>query len=221
MECNMDRDILQLSGLQHFAFCPRQWALIHIEQQWRENERTADGRIFHTRAHGGEEHERRGDLLILRGLRVHSEKLGISGVCDVVEFHKDINGVKLSSYDGLWSPYPVEYKNGEPKSNNADRVQLCAQAMCLEEMLLCSIAEGSLFYGKTRRREIVKVDDALRSETLSLLEQMHSYYRHNRTPKAKQTKSCSACSLRDICLPRLPKLEKVSTYIRSYMEEGT
>lgn len=217
----MEQDVLQISGLQHFAYCPRQWALIHIEQQWQENDRTADGRIFHSRAHDGPEHELRGDLLMLRGLRVSSEKLGISGICDVVEFHRDPNGVKLASYEGLWSVYPVEYKRGEPKSNNADRLQLCAQAMCLEEMLLCRIPEGSLYYGKTRRREIVPLDDALRSEVIRVLDQMRKYYKANHTPKAKQTKGCNACSLKDICLPRLPKLDDVSAYIRQSMEEDT
>lgn len=215
----MEQDALQLSGLQHFAFCPRQWALIHIEQQWQENDRTADGRIFHSRAHDGPEHELHGDRLILRGLRVHSDRLGISGNCDVVEFHRDPSGVKLAAYEGLWTAYPVEYKRGEPKSGNADRLQLCAQAMCLEEMLLCSIPEGSLFYGETRRREVVPLDADLRAEVTAMLEQMRRYYSAGYTPKAKQTKSCSACSLKDICLPRLPKLSDVSAYIQSSMED--
>ena len=215
----MEQDVLQISGLQHFAYCPRQWALIYIEQQWQENGRTTDGRIFHSRAHDGPEHELRGDLLVLRGLRVASERLGISGTCDVVEFHRDPQGVKLASYEGLWSAYPVEYKRGEPKSCNADRLQLCAQAMCLEEMLLCRIPEGSLFYGETRRREIVPLDDALRDEVIRMIGQMRKYYTANHTPKAKQTKGCNACSLKDICLPRLPKLNDVSAYIQQSMEE--
>lgn len=215
----MEQDALQISGLQHFAFCPRQWALIHIEQQWQENERTADGRIFHSRAHDGPEHELRGELLILRGLRVFSNRLGISGTCDVVEFCRDAGGVALASYEGRWKPYPVEYKRGEPKGTNADRLQLCAQAMCLEEMLLCSIPEGSLFYGETRRREIVPMDAALRAEATAMLEQMRRYYRAGHTPKARRTKSCNACSLKDICLPGLPKLGDVSAYIRHSMED--
>ncbi|MBQ8620005.1 MAG: CRISPR-associated protein Cas4 [Clostridia bacterium] len=217
----MPLEPLQISGLQHFAYCPRQWAMIHIEQQWQENERTADGRIFHSRAHDGLSYELRGDLLILRGLRVFSDKLGISGACDVVEFHRDPAGVSLPHFDGTWRPYPVEYKRGEPKANDADRLQLCAQAMCLEEMLLCDIPEGSLFYGETRRREVVPLDAALRAEVTQMLDQMQKYYNAHHTPKARQTKGCNACSLRDLCLPKLGKLTDVSSYIKSRLEDNT
>ena len=216
----MPRELLQLSGLQHFAYCPRQWALIHIEQQWQENERTADGRIFHGRAHDGASHELRGDLLILRGLRVFSDKLGISGTCDVVEFLRDPAGVTLPRFEGTWQPYPVEYKRGEPKENNADRLQLCAQAMCLEEMLLCDIPEGSLFYGETRRREVVSLDAPLRDEVAQMLDQMQKYYNAHHTPKARQTKGCNACSLRDLCLPKLGKYSDVSSYIKARLEDN-
>lgn len=215
----MPADSLMISGLQHFSFCPRQWALIHLEQQWQENERTATGRIFHNRAHDGPEHELRGNKLILRNLHVFSEKLGISGNCDVVEFHQQPGGISLPGYPDTWQPYPIEYKRGEPKENNADRLQLCAQALCLEEMLLCDIPEGSLYYGETRRREVVLLDAALRSEVKSLLEQMRAYYRTGHTPKAKQTKACNGCSLKDICLPKLGKLTDVSTYIKKRLEE--
>jgi len=217
----MPRELLQLSGLQHFAYCPRQWALIHIEQQWQENERTADGRIFHNRAHDGASHELRGDLLILRGLRVFSDRLGISGSCDVVEFHRDDAGISLPHFKGAWQPYPVEYKRGEPKENNADRLQLCAQAMCLEEMLLCNIPEGSLFYGETRRREVVSLDAALRAEVTQMLDQMQKYYNAHHTPKARQTKGCNACSLRNLCLPKLGKMSDVSSYIKARLEDNT
>lgn len=215
----MLRDPLQLSGLQHFAYCPRQWALIHIEQQWQENDRTAEGRILHSNAHDGSNHELRGDTLILRGLRVFSEKLEVSGICDVVEFHRDAAGVTLPGYAGAWLPYPVEYKRGKPKECDADRLQLCAQAICLEEMLLCNIPEGSLYYGETRRREIVSLDAALREKVLSMLEQMRKYWHSGHTPKAKPTKGCNACSLREICLPRLAKLTDVSSYIQKRLED--
>lgn len=215
----MARDTLMISGIQHFAFCPRQWALIHLEQQWQENERTADGRIFHRRAHDGPEHEWHNGVLLLRGLRVFSDTLGISGTCDVVEFHPDPQGITLPGYDGNWKPYPVEYKRGSPKANNADRLQLCAQAMCLEEMLLCEITEGSLYYGETRRREIVPLDEELRGEVRTVLAQMNHYVLSGFTPKARRTKSCNACSLRDLCLPQLEKLSNVSAYISTRLEE--
>lgn len=214
-------DALQLSGLQHFAYCPRQWALIHIEQQWQENERTADGRIFHSNAHDGLTHELRGDMLILRGLRVFSERLEVSGSCDVVEFHRDPAGVMLSGYEGAWRPYPVEYKRGKPKENDADRLQLCAQAICLEEMLLCSIPEGGLYYGQTHRREGVALDDSLREKTLGMLAQMRKYMQMGYTPKARKNKGCQACSLRDLCLPELGKRSDVSSYIQTCLEERT
>lgn len=144
-----DGDFLMLSELQHFCFCHRQWALIHIEQQWSENLRTVDGQLFHRRAHDEQQTERRGDLLITRGLRVVSHRLGVSGICDVVEFHRAEPGITLFGQEGGWQPYPVEYKKGEPNAFGADELQLCGQALCLEEMLACEIPEGSLFYGET------------------------------------------------------------------------
>lgn len=215
----MTGEALQLSGLQHFAYCPRQWALIHLEQMWLENERTADGRIFHGNAHAGLSHELRGDVLILRGLRVYSERLELSGSCDVVEFHRRADGVQLHGFEGRWLPYPVEYKRGKPKENDADRLQLCAQAICLEEMLLCDIPEGSLYYGETRRREIVTLDAGLREKVLGMLEQMRKYYHAGHTPKARRHKGCNACSLREICLPGLGSLPDVAGYIQQRMED--
>ena len=147
-------DYLLLSGIQHFLYCKRQWALIHIEQQWSENELTAEGQIMHARAHS-EEKEKREGKLIVRGLRIHSEELGLVGQCDVVEFLFSENGVHLDGREGLYLPYPVEYKHGAPKETDEDKVQLCAQAMCLEEMLAVNIQEGAIFYGEIRRREAV------------------------------------------------------------------
>ena len=118
----MDSDLLMLSGIQHFAFCPRQWALIHIEQQWQENARTVDGSVFHQKPHYGDAQECRGDTLIIRSLKVFSEKLGVTGTCDVVEFHRSAEGISLPNHQGFWVPYPVEYKKGKPKENDADRL---------------------------------------------------------------------------------------------------
>lgn len=212
-------EYLPLSGLQHFAFCRRQWALIHIEQLWRENLRTVEGQLLHRRAHDESQRERRGNLLILRGLAIQSSTLGISGVCDVVEFHASPQGVPIHGEEGLWLPYPIEYKRGKPKTNQADELQLCAQAMCLEEMLCCSIQEGALFYGETKRRTVVSFVPALREQVVSLLQEMHQLYRRGYTPKCKPTKSCNACSLKELCLPKLMKKQNVSAYLRSAMEE--
>ena len=139
-----ERGILMLSGLQHFAYCRRQWALIHVEQQWRENLHTAEGQVFHRRAHDEQQTEVRGDTIIVRGMRVQSERLGISGICDVVEFTRSPDGIALAGREGRYQVHPVEYKKGAPKEHQADELQLCAQAMCLEEMLLCRIDRKSV-----------------------------------------------------------------------------
>ena len=193
-----EEDYLMLSGLQHFAYCRRQWALIHIEQQWAENERTVDGQIFHSVAHDKARIEKRGELLITRGLPVKSAKLGMSGICDVVEFHKSEEGVSLASYEGLWQPYPVEYKKGLPKLNEADEMQLCGQAICLEEMLLCRIPGGSLFYGENRRRETVEFTEELRGKVYDMAKEMHILWDKGYTPRVKPQKGCNACSLKEI-----------------------
>ena len=205
-------EYLMLSGIQHFAYCRRQWALIHIEQQWQENERTVDGKLFHKVAHDAEAVEKRGDIIITRGLHIKSEVYKVSGICDVVEFHKAQEGITLQKYEGLWKPYPIEYKKGKPKENNADELQLCCQAMCLEEMLLCEISSGSLFYGETRRRKNVEFTTELRTQAKKMLEEMQELWRRGYTPQVKPQKGCNACSLKDICVPRLQN-SSVTSYI--------
>ena len=216
-----EEDWLQLSGLQHFAFCRRQWALIHIEDLWAENFRTADGRLMHEHVHDQEFRESRGDCLIVRGLAIHSKKLGISGQCDVVEFHKDSAGIPLQNREGLWLPYPVEYKRGKPKEHSADELQLCAQAMCLEQMLCCSVPEGALYYGEPRRRTVVSFTCQLRRQVQSSLSEMHELYQRRHTPKVKPSKACNACSLKELCLPKLMSRKKVADYLTAAMEEPT
>lgn len=180
-----------------------------MEHQWAENYRTVDGSILHEKAHGGGT-ESRGDLLIVRAMRIHSAVLGVSGECDVVEFHRSENGVALQGRDGLWSPFPIEYKRGKPKPHDADELQLCAQAMCLEEMLCCQISDGALFYGEPRRRTPVEFTDELRQRVRDSLAEMHDYLRRGCTPKVKPQKGCSACSLKELCLPKLMKAKSVS-----------
>lgn len=218
METIPEEDYLQISGLQHYRFCPRQWALIHLEQQWAENLRTTEGVLLHERAHQEGLRESRGDLLTVRGLRVFSPNLGLSGACDVVEFRRG-SGVPLAGREGLWQAYPVEYKRGSPKADSCDALQLCAQAMCLEEMLCCEIPDGALFYGETRRRVRVPFTPDLREEVRTDAAQMHDLYRRGRTPQVKPTKSCNACSLKDLCLPRLSRTGSVHDYLRANMED--
>ena len=210
---NREANEATLSALQHFAFCRRQWGLIFLERQWAENVRTAEGQVFHQTAHHGPESEARGDLLILRGLRVASPALRLGGVCDVVELHRSPSGVSLAGREGLWLPYPVEYKKGSDQTRESDEVQLCGQALCLEEMLCCQIPEGSLFYGETRRRTKVAFDGTLRQRTLDLLHELLGYMDRGYTPGAKFHKGCNACSLRDICLPKLSRAPSVADYI--------
>lgn len=211
---------LQLSGLQHFAFCRRQWALIHIENQWAENFRTIDGSLMHENVHDQGFRESRGDMLIARGLAVHSAQLGISGQCDVVEFHRDPDGITLRDREGTWQPYPVEYKRGRPKDGQADELQLCAQAMCLEEMLCCAVPEGALYYGETHRRLTVQFTPELRSQVWDNMTEMHELYRKRYTPKVKPSKGCNACSLKDLCVPKLMRTKKVSDYLAGAMKES-
>lgn len=212
-------EYLQLSGLQHFVFCRRQWALIHIEDQWADNFRTIDGQIMHENVHNKESRESRGDLLTVRGLAVHSSQLGISGQCDAVEFHRGFDGIPLSGREGLWLPYPVEYKRGKPKENCADEMQLCGQAMCLEEMLCCTIPEGALYYGEPRRRTVVAFTSELRSQVLDSLAEMHKLYQRRYTPKVKPSKACNACSMKDLCIPKLMRKRAVSDYMTNAMED--
>lgn len=214
-----DMEPLMLSSLQHFAFCRRQWALIHIEQQWSENWRTVEGNLMHAKAHDEEQFESRGNLLIARGLRIQSRRLNVTGACDVVEFYRDPKGIALAGREGTWRVYPVEYKRGEPKENDADRLQLCGQALCLEEMLLCEIPEGSLFYGETRRREKVAFTPELRARVEAMLSEMRQYYERGYTPRPKRTKACNACSLKELCLPGLEKLPSAKAYMNRSMKE--
>lgn len=216
-----EEDWLQLSGLQHFAYCRRQWALITLENQWAENLRTTEGHLMHERAHDEALREKRGSTLVVRGLAVHSREMGVSGQCDVVEFRRSPNGVMLTGEEGRWAPTPVEYKRGSPKPHDADRLQLCCQAMCLEEMLLCEpIRQAYLYYGETAHREIVALDGDLRDTVRSSLAEMHAMVLRRHTPKVKPNKGCNACSLKEVCLPALMGRQNASAYIRARIAEA-
>lgn len=208
---------LALSGIQHFAFCRRQWALIHIEQIWAENLLTVQGSLMHERAHDEAVRERRGSVLTVRGLSVHSRRLGIWGKCDVVEFHVDSKGHPLTGEDGLWRTVPVEYKRGLPKSIDADRLQLCAQAICLEDMFAEDIETGYLFYGETRSRERVDMTDSLRSEVVQLFSEMHRLYERRYVPRVRPFWACKSCSLAEHCMPKTSG-KQVESYIEKSLE---
>lgn len=218
MEYSED-EYLQLAGIQHFSFCRRQWALIHIEQEWSENVRTVEGSLLHERAHDDQLIEKRGSILITRGLEVSSKELGIYGICDVVEFHQNQQGGVLYHYEGNWMPMAVEYKRGKPKTSDADRLQLCAQTMCLEELFHCDIEKGALYYHEVSHREVVEIDDGLRNQVCQITKEMHELYVKQRTPKVKTGKHCFACSMKDICIPELNKKLDVASYIHRHLED--
>lgn len=198
-------DLLPLSALQHLAFCERQWALIHLEQQWAESRLTAEGRQLHERAHEGPDETRDG-VRICRGLRLRSLRLGLAGVADVVEFHPP-SGEPVR-------PYPIEYKRGRPKPGRWDEVQLCAQALCLEEMLLVSVPEGAIFYGQPRRRIGVRFDSSLRADTERLALRLHELQNATVTPPAVFAPHCKKCSLQEVCLPQKTANTDALSYVR-------
>jgi CRISPR-associated exonuclease Cas4 len=213
-------DWLALGGIQHYTFCKRQWALIHIEQLWEDNARTTSGSLDHKRADDYKQSESRGDILRMHSLRVFSHRLGVTGICDVVEFHRDPQGVELQGRKGTWAPYPVEYKHGHSKIGDEDRLQLCAEAMCLEEMLGCDIPQAALFYKETKRREVVDLDEELRNCVIETYGQMRDFYNRRLTPEVRRTKACNACSLKNLCMPELEKKRSVKRYIEQALAEA-
>ncbi len=190
-------DFLPLSALQHLLFCERQCALIHIERLWEENLYTAEGRIMHERVDAGGK-ESRGDVRLAFGLPIRSLRLGLSGKADVVEFHRE----EGDNGRPIWRPFPVEYKRGRPKKELWDKVQLCAQALCLEEMLGCEVPEGALFYGRTRRRVDVLFESALRRKTEETSARLHELIASGHTPPSLYDERCETCSLMSLCLPK-------------------
>ncbi len=214
-----EEQLLPISALQHFLFCPRQWGLIHLEQVWSENYLTAQGRTLHEKTHTAETENRPG-IRIVRGLRIHSFRLGLVGQGDVVEFHLSQTGIELAGVKGLWQPYPVEYKRGKAKPDNCDRVQLCAQAICLEEMLNCRVPQGALFYGRPRRREQVEFTEQLRKQTEDTASEIHRLYEKRQTPKAKYSRKCKSCSLYTVCMPKTTSVNKdIEHYLAKAREE--
>lgn len=213
-------DYLMISGIQHFQFCRRQWALIHIEQQWEENVHTAIGDLMHKKVHDPYLTEKRKGVLVVRALPVSSKSLGFSGECDVVEFHQAGDGVKLHGHRGFYQIYPIEYKKGKPKSTEEDILQVTAQTMCLEEMFSAKIEKAALFYGETRRREDVIITGELRQQVKNMAEEMHRYYERRYTPRVRTGKRCNSCSLKEICMPKLEKVSSVKAYLNEALGES-
>jgi len=200
-----DEDLLMLSGIQHIAFCERQWALIHLEQQWSENVLTVEGQFLHERADNPFEDEKRGEIVIWRALQLTSYYLGLIGRADVVELLKasgtDADSIEIMGKKGRWKLVPVEYKRGKPKPDYCDEVQLCAQAICLEEMYKINIREGFLYYDAIRHRTGVDFSPALRKQVEYFSQRMHDIYKTGITPLSDYKPHCRSCSLKDLCLP--------------------
>lgn len=213
MKNYQEKDYLPLSALQHILFCPRQCALIHVEQLWVENLFTAEGRVMHERVDRGDQVDR-GSVRIEYGLPLKSGRLGLTGKADVVEFHRtDFSGKK-------WYPFPVEYKRGKPKKDLSDKVQLCAQALCLEEMLGIELDAGALFYGKTRRRLEVAFDKELKNKTMEAAVELHELFLSGSTPPPEYTKKCDTCSFVSLCLPKtIGKQRTVSSWLKKIVQE--
>lgn len=215
----IEDNYLLLSGIQHFVFCRRQWALIHIEQLWSENYYTIDGQIKHKKVDNASGLELKEGVRILRSLPVVSHKLKIQGKCDVVELQPDDNGYYFSKYNKKYKVFPIEYKRGKPKTDLSDTMQLLAQAMCLEEMMGLTIDEGACFYFETRRRENIVFTNELRMKLKEMLDEMNNYYNRKYTPKVRKSNKCNSCSLRDLCMPELDGTMTVSKYIEKRLKE--
>lgn len=214
-----EKDYLMISGIQHFVFCKRQWALDHVENQWTDNYLTISGNRLHEKVDNPFIKESRGTKFTVRAMPIHSCEYGLTGICDAVEFHHSSNGVKVFGKEDAYLPIPVEYKHGKSKTNNSDRLQLLAEGICLEEMLYCKLQYGYLYYGETRHREKVEFTQELRKELHDVLIEMHSYWKRKYTPRVKPSKKCKSCSLRNICLPELMHKESVSDYINRKIKE--
>jgi CRISPR-associated exonuclease Cas4 len=214
-------DWLMISGIQHFIFCRRQWALIHIENQWADNILTFEGQEKHKRADDPQLREKRKGLIVEHALRVHSPALGITGICDVVEFQqapKD-EGVHLNGHRGTYLPRVVEYKHGREKKDLSDVLQLALETMCLEEMLGTTITTGDLYYFATNKRISIPIDAELRTAAQKTLKEMHTYWAKKYTPVVKTGKWCNRCSLKDICLPVLEHRRSAQSYMAERLEE--
>jgi CRISPR-associated exonuclease Cas4 len=219
-----DDDMLMLSGIQHFRFCPRQWALIHLEQQWDDNRLTSEGHILHKHVDDPFYRQKCGEFISLRSVNVASYKLGLYGITDIVELHPTSiksNSIEHPKYPGYWIPYPIEYKHGHPKKNEIDEIQLAAQAMCLEEQYGITIARGAFFYAEIKQRIEVEITDTLREIVRLCADEMHQIFKSGVLPHITQGKYCNRCSLNNICMPEVSNCTRVSYYLEKYLYEET
>lgn len=209
-------EMLMLSGIQHFVFCSRQWALIHIEQQWADNVLTTEGDLLHKNVDNPAYRQKNGDTITLRNMAIASKELGLYGFADAIELKPTdnaLNAIKHPRYAGYWMPIPVEYKRGKAKANRCDEVQVAAQAMCLEEMYDIRIPQCMLYYGSVNTRKVIELDQSLREYTQACVTEMHRIYRTGQTPQAEWSPHCQNCSIKDICMPKIQQLKRVEVYL--------
>lgn len=219
-----DDELLMLSGIQHFRFCPRQWALIHLEQQWVDNLLTIEGEILHRRVDDPFYRQKCGEFISLRSVSIASHELGLYGITDIVELHPtsdESNAISHPKYPGLWQPYPIEYKHGKPKQNEIDEVQLAAQAICLEEQYGITISAGAFFYGEIRHRVEVPITHQLRLIVKQCAAEMHQTYQSRHIPPIQNGKQCTRCSLKNICMPQTSNQPTATDYLKRNLYEET
>lgn len=222
--CYTEEEMLMLSGIQHFVFCPRQWALIHLEQAWADNRLTAEGSLLHSRVDNPELRQMNNNRLTIRSVHIASQELGLYGITDAIELipsQSSEDAIRHPKHSGWWQLYPIEYKRGHAKSSDCDIMQLVAQVMCLEEMHGINIPEAALFYWETRHREIIAINKELKNKARWIANEMHRVYQEKVIPKAVMRSNCSNCSLYDICMPRVNSCASVKKYLKDNLNEET
>lgn len=219
-----DENMLMLSGIQHYMFCPRQWGLIHISQEWQDNRLTTEGQLLHRHVDDPFYRQKNKNAIALRSLQIASHTLGLYGIADVVELspaESPHNAVRHPRYPGYWTVMPIEYKRGGKKTTKCDEVQLMAQAICLEEMYGIRIERGAMYYNEEKHREMICFDDNLRELTRSYAQGMHAAFASKQIPEPVYKPHCRNCSLYEICMPSIVKAPKASAYLKKYLYEET
>lgn len=217
-------EMLLLSGIQHYLFCPRQWALIHVEQQWDENKHTIEGELLHKNVDNPFYRQKNGNTITLRSVPIVSKELGLYGLTDAVELIQstsDVDSVTLKEHHGNWQLLPIEYKKGSTKQDERDIVQVVAQSICLEEMYNTHINKAALFYWEEKHRQYIDVNDDLRTLTIKCAKEMHTIFKTGKTPPPILKKNCKSCSLYDICMPEIDHCSNVINYLKTNLYEKT
>lgn len=215
----MEENLIQISGIQHFLYCKRQWALFYIENLWEDNHLTIDGDKVHEKVHNTNIKETRKNKIIERGTYISSEKYKLTGQCDVIEYHKDINGINITNKEDKWKIIPIEYKHGNGESVDIDKYQLIAQILCLEEMFQTNIEYGYLYYKAANKKIKIENTNEIKSAVIKIIEEINDYTRKQYTPKVKKSKKCNNCSLYEKCNPKICSSKNVRKYLEEIIKE--